>query len=240
MLVPRARAQAAELSDRLRDLGAEPLEAPVIEVAPGDPGVLAAARQRLSAGEVAVLAVTSPNGVDALADAGVRRAELDRAGLVAVVGRGTDRRLRARFDRGADLLPERATTRSLGAAVPAGTGLALLPRADLASPDLPRLLADRGYDVEEVVAYRILRPDALPREVLARLDAGGIDVIALSSPSMVRNLLALVGERPLDARLVSIGPVTTATCHQLGLAVAVEADPHDLDGLVAAIVAAAI
>jgi uroporphyrinogen III methyltransferase / synthase len=39
--------------------------------------------------------------------------------------------------------------------------------------------------------------------------------------------------------VVSIGPVTTATCRELGVEVTVEADPHDLDGLVDGLVAAA-
>jgi uroporphyrinogen-III synthase len=39
------------------------------------------------------------------------------------------------------------------------------------------------------------------------------------------------------ARIASIGPVTSATARNLGLKVAVEANPYTIDGLVAAIVA---
>jgi uroporphyrinogen-III synthase len=39
--------------------------------------------------------------------------------------------------------------------------------------------------------------------------------------------------------VVSIGPVTSQTCRDLGLRVDAEADPHDLDGLVAAVRSAA-
>ena len=112
-------------------------------------------------------------------------------------------------------------------------------RADLASQDLPTALLAKGYDVEEVVAYRILRPAALPGPVLDQLAAGEIDLIAVTSPSTVHNLLALLEDRPWSARLVSIGPVTSAACAAHGLPVAAEADPHDLDGLVAALVTAA-
>ncbi len=38
---------------------------------------------------------------------------------------------------------------------------------------------------------------------------------------------------------MTIGPVTTATALELGIEVAAEASPHDLDGLVQAVVALA-
>jgi uroporphyrinogen-III synthase len=49
----------------------------------------------------------------------------------------------------------------------------------------------------------------------------------------------LLAGRPWRGRVVSIGPVTSHTCRELGLEVAVEADRHDLDGLVKALVVAA-
>ncbi len=42
---------------------------------------------------------------------------------------------------------------------------------------------------------------------------------------------------PDAARVVSIGPVTSATARELGLTVHVEAERHDIDGLVDALVA---
>jgi uroporphyrinogen III methyltransferase / synthase len=243
VLVARTREQAGELSRRVRELGGRPVEAPVLQIGSGDGPALTAALGRVARGEIAVLALTSPNGVDAVADAMVAAdlptGVLARVGVVACVGRGTDDRLAERLGRRADLLPPRATTRSLGAAIPAGRGTALLPRADLASAELPAALVAKGYDVEEVVAYRILRPAALPASVLAQLAEGAIDLIAVTSPSTVHNLMALLDGRPWSARLVSIGPVTTAACAAHGLPVAAEAEPHDLDGLVGALVAAA-
>lgn len=242
VLVARTREQAGQLSRRIRALGGTPVEAPVLEIATGDHEALAAASDRVARGEVSVLALTSPNGVDAFAEAlgaaGLPAEVLGAVGLVACVGRGTDDRLAQQLGRRADLVPERATTRSLAAAIPPGRGLALLPRADLASQELPAALAAKGYDVEEVVAYRILRPSALPETVLAQLADGAIDLIAVTSPSTVNNLLALLQDRRWSARLVSIGPVTSAACAAHGLSVAAEADPHDLDGLLAALVAA--
>lgn len=243
VLVARTREQAGELSARVREQGGAPVEAPVLALAPGDTARLHTAARDLGEGRFALLTLTSPNGVDALATA-LGAAEiplraLDAVGTVACVGSGTAARLQERFGRAPDLLPAVATTRALGAAVAPGNGAALLPRADLASPELPGSLQDKGYEVVEVVAYRIVRPTALPEGVAEEVRSGAIDLVPLSSPSMARNLVTLLGSPVIGGRVVSIGPVTSAACSALGLAVTVEADPHDLDGLVAALVAAA-
>lgn len=243
VLVPRAPGQARALSDRIRALGGEPVEAPVLTIEPGDRVALEHAVRDLAAGRFRVLCLTSPNGVDALADAlaaaGLDTRALAGAGSVACVGRGTAGRLWQRCRVRADLLPPRATTRSLGEAIPAGDGPALLPRADIASPVLPAVLTAKGYDPVEVVAYRTGRPSELPTEVLAALAGDQVDLVAVASPSTARNLVALLDGRPWSRQVVSIGPVTSATCRELGLGVLAEADPHDLDGLTAALVRAA-
>lgn len=244
VLVPRARGQAAALSERIRDLGGEPVEAPVLTIEGGDDAALRAALRDLADGAYEVLCLTSPNGVDAVAEA-LLAERLDARALapvrrIACVGPGTAARLWHRLRVVADLVPPRATTRALGEAVPAGEGRALLPRADLANPVLPELLCAKGYRCTEVVAYRTSAPEALDAEVLDALGAGEIDVLAFASPSTVRNFVTLLDGREWSGRVVSIGPVTSATCEELGVEVAVEADPHDLDGLVAGLVAAVV
>lgn len=243
VLVLRAREQAAALSDRIRALGGEPVEAPVLAIEAGDRTALRAAVRDLDAGAFHLLCLTSPNAVDAFAEAvGEERLDarsLAHAGIVACVGPGTAARLWHRLRVVADLIPPRATTQSLGEAVPPGTGRALLPRADIASPVLPRMLAAKGYDCAEVAAYRTVTPDGLDATVLDALDAGEIDLVAFASPSTVRNFVTLLGGRAWTAGVVSIGPVTSAACREVGIAVDVEADPHDLDGLVAALARAA-
>jgi len=52
----------------------------------------------------------------------------------------------------------------------------------------------------------------------------------------VRNLSEALGERmPGEARIVSIGPVTSAAAREAGLEVGVEAKRHDVDGLLEAL-----
>jgi uroporphyrinogen-III synthase len=53
----------------------------------------------------------------------------------------------------------------------------------------------------------------------------------------VRFLLQSGARPPAGARIVSIGPVTTATAEEHGLAVDIEAERHDIDGLVEALTA---
>ncbi|MBW3620269.1 MAG: uroporphyrinogen-III synthase [Actinobacteria bacterium] len=238
VLVPRSRRQASRLSARILALGGEPLEAPTITVEPGDAGALTAALRDLAEGRHVAVCLTSPTAVDVVADAAAAAGidePLAAVPLVAAVGTGTTEGVRLRLGRPPDLAPDTATGAALAAAFPEGTGTVLLPRADLAGRALPDGLLAKGYDPVEVVAYRTGRPDALPADVLARLADDTVDLVAFTSSSTVRNFVALVGRRPCRAAVVSIGPVTSATCRELGVEVAAEADPHDLDGLVDAL-----
>ncbi len=60
--------------------------------------------------------------------------------------------------------------------------------------------------------------------------------MTFTSSSTVRFLMEAAGAFPAGARLVSIGPVTSATAREHGLEVHVEAERHDIDGLVDALV----
>ena len=239
VLVPRAVEQAAELSDRIRARGGEPVESPVLVIEPGDRAALDTAVDELIGGTFVAVCLTSPNGVRGLAhvlrDRQVSAQVVADVGLLACVGPGTAAALAEELGLAPDLVPETATTAALGAAMPPGEGRVLLPRADIASPVLPERLRAKGYDPVEVIAYRTGRPDALPPDILDALTSGTITHVAVASPSTARNLLALLGDRSLAAAVVSIGPVTSAACRELGVPVAIEAAPHDLDGLVAAI-----
>lgn len=242
ILVPRARDQAPALSRRILAAGGQPVEAPVLVIGSGDASGLDRAVAQLADGGFHGVCFTSPNGVRGVAGA-IRRADRSPAvvrtvALLACVGPGTAHALQEELGLQADVIPDVATTAALGAVIPPGAGRVLLPRADIASPILPELLRDRGYDPVGVIAYRTGRPPSLSDEVLAELRAGRIDAIAVASPSTARNLVALAGDALGRTRIVSIGPVTSATCRELDLPVAREADPHTIEGLVEALGAA--
>jgi len=233
--VTRARAQASGLAARLEDLGAEVVQVPAIRIEPRAAG-LQEAIDELGTGRCDVLCLTSPNGAELL------MAELDRQGLdsrilsgtrVAAIGPGTAAVLRDWGIR-ADLVPERSIAESLAAELTA-QGVrdqrVLIPRAAEARDVLPRELEQAGADVRVVAIYDTVREelDERRREQLA--DA---DYVTFTSSSTVRFLIEAIGgvERfPDQARVVSIGPVTTQTARELGLDVDVEAERHDVDGL---------
>ena len=71
----------------------------------------------------------------------------------------------------------------------------------------------------------------------ARAGLARATYVTFTSSSTVRFFLEGGGVVPEGARVVSIGPVTSATAHELGLKVDVEAERHDPDGLVEALTA---
>lgn len=240
----RASHQAPALTARLRDLGAAVVEAPLLDIVEGDAPALAAVVRRCRAGEVDTICLTSPNGVRALA-AAIERAGTDArvlAGIqVACVGPGTAATLQRCLAVRADLVAEVHTTVGLAASLgrpPRPGAVAVLPRADRATDELRSALAAAGWTVEEVDAYRTVTRDLAPA-VASSLAAGGVHLVPVLSSSMADAVVAAGRDRGVVAGFVSIGPVTSATLRAHGVEPVAEADPHDLDGLVAAIVAAA-
>jgi uroporphyrinogen III methyltransferase / synthase len=234
IVVTRAREQASELRARLEALGAQVVELPSIAIEPLDfvlPDLT----------HYAWVVFTSVNGVTHFFDRGLVASGLDTRALgsvrVAAIGPGTADALSS-VGVNADLLPARFVAESLLEAFPAPVVAGehvLLPRAETARDVLPEGLRERGYGVDVLPVYRTVR--AAPDDADVALVRGGdVDAITFTSSSTVQNFRSLVpsfeGEQPLVA---SIGPVTSQTARERGLRVDVEADPHTIDGLVAAL-----
>ena len=239
VVVTRARAQASGLAKALRNLGAEVVELPAIRIEPtieSDEAKRAVNR----IGDYALIVLTSPNGVRLLFDA-MRAAGRDARALagatVAAIGPGTARAL-ARGGIAADIVPERFVAESLVeslATVEVSGKRVLVARAADARDVIPEHLAGRGAEVDVVALYETVREEPSPDAVEA---AQAADYVTFTSSSTVRNLTEALGERfPKDARIVSIGPVTSEAVRDAGLEVDVEAQRHDIDGLVAALLA---
>jgi uroporphyrinogen-III synthase len=247
ILVTRARHQAGQLSDKLRALGAEVVEIPAIEIVP--PVSYADLDRALgNLSQYQWLIVTSGNGVQALAGRmqalGVGASAFD--GLrISAVGSVTARALE---DLGlkvavtpaeyvAESLVESLAERVRGQRV-------LLVRAAVARDVIPDALRARGATVEVVDAYRTVIPEESVTAIRTMFGAGGRrpEAATFTSSSTVTNFLHLVRaagvEVPGTMRAVSIGPVTSRTLRENGWEPAAEADPHDLGGLVAAVVRA--
>ena len=237
VVVTRARAQASGLAGRLAALGAEAVEAPAIRIeARSLDGALRRAVERIE--DYALVCLTSPNGAGLLLDAldAIGRDARALAGAtVAAIGPGTAAELRTRGIR-ADVVPERSIAEALVEALEATAveGLdVLVARAAEARDVLPDALAARGARVEVAALYDTV---ADPLAAERALDVARADYVTFTSSSTVRFLLAaLGGTMPEGPRLVSIGPVTSATLREHGLPVHVEATRHDVDGLVEAL-----
>ena len=233
VVVTRSREQASTLVARLRDLGADTVELPTIEVAgPSDGGVALAAAAAL-VGAADWVAFTSVNAVERFLPL-LEDVRALGAVQVAAVGPGTAAALQAWHLR-PDLVPERAIAEALVEAFPAGPGRVLLPQAAAARPVLAEGLRARGWDVDVVEAYRTVVAVPSPG-VLA--DALAADAVTFTSASTVHGYLDVTGGAAVPPVVVSIGPVTSAAARRAGLEVAVEADPHTLDGVVDAVVRA--
>jgi uroporphyrinogen III methyltransferase / synthase len=230
--VTRARPQAADLSDRLRRLGATVIEFPVIEIVDaGDGGAaLRSAVAEVAAGGYEWLVVTSTNGADrvvaALAGRTVGRTR------VAAIGPATAAVLEAAGVR-VELVPDRYVAEALVDCFPPGPGRVLLARAAVARDVLPDGLAAKGWDVDVVEAYRTRRA------VIDRSDrqaASTTDIITFTSPSTVDGAVELLGVDHLPGAVACIGPVTADAARAHGLEVSVEAEVHTIAGLVGAVV----
>jgi len=236
--VTRARAQASELAARLRELGAEVVETPAIRIEPRPvEGELREALERIEG--YSLICVTSPNGVrllfDALAAAG-RDARSIAGATVAAIGPGTAAALAERGIR-ADVVPERFVAEALVEAlepVPVEGRRVLVARAAEARVVLPDALRERGAELDDVALYETV---AEPLTEAARAGLERATYVTFTSSSTVRFLLESGARPPEGARIVSIGPVTSATAGEHGLTVDVEAERHDIDGLVEALTA---
>jgi uroporphyrinogen III methyltransferase/synthase len=229
--VTRARAQASGLATRLRDLGAEVVEAPAIRIQRLDGPAPDPARYDL-------ICLTSPNGVDALFErltAAGRDARALAGARLAAIGPGTARALRRR-GLVADVVPEQFVAESLVEALAEiPVSRALIARAAEARDVLPDALRARGADVDILPLYETV---AEPLTEAQRAGVAAADYVTFTSSSTVRYFFTGAGDvLSPDARLISIGPVTSDTLREHGHEPSVEAEQHDIDGLIGALVA---
>ena len=243
ILITRAREDGSALGSLLEGLGATVVELPTLAIQPPeDYAPLDAALRNLP--HYDWVAFASRNAVRAVFDrlpALSLPATLPVGLCVAAVGPSTASALNSR---GVvpDCVPERATASELAAAM-IRDGIEgariFLPAGNLTRPELRRELEDAGADVEGVVAYRTVRPNEIDTSALDGLRKGAVDVVALASPSAVRNLVDMLrGDTAClqHSALACIGPSTAEAVQALGLSPAVVATSHTLVGLAEAIV----
>jgi uroporphyrinogen-III synthase len=247
IVVTRAQHQAGRLSGELEALGAHVIELPTIEIAaPDSYEPLDAALRNLR--QYQWLVVTSANTVRVLCERmellGLTEASF--AGIrSAAVGQATAQALQ-KLGLRVDAIPKEYVGESLVEALRAHVSGAriLLARAAVARDVVPEALRRLGATVDIVDAYKTVIPAksaALLREIFTEQILP--DAITFTSSSTASNFFQLLHDAGLERspealRAVSIGPVTSATLRKLGWVPSAEADPHDVPGLVQAVIRA--
>jgi uroporphyrinogen III methyltransferase/synthase len=231
--ITRARAQASGLASQLRALGARVSELPAIRIVPR-PLVVP------ELGDFDLLCLTSTNGVqllfERLAEQG-RDARALAGPRIAAIGAGTAAALAAHGIL-ADVVPDRFVAEGLLEALAGGPPVrrCILARAASARDTLVAGLRARGAEVEVLTLYDTV---AEPLDEAGATALAGADYVTFTSSSTVRFLLEQARPSP-RARLVSIGPVTSAALRAEGLEPHVEATRHDIPGLLDALLADAV
>jgi len=239
VVVTRSVHRARGLLDGLERAGATTIELPLTrQVDPADGGTaLRAAAATVRAQRWVVL--TSVNAVDRFM-AELRDARALGPVLVAAVGPATADALRMGGVE-PDLVPAEHSARGLVDAFPAPDGPdrgVLFPCAAGAPGTIAEGLAEKGWDVRRVEAYRTVPLSAPEPEVLARVAAA--DALALTATSSVEAFVALRTPEgapvPAPAHVVCIGPTTAAAARSAGLRGVHEAWGASADGIVAELV----
>ena len=245
VLVPRTKDQAGEMSEKLVSHGALPIEVPTIAVEPPrSPAQMERAVKGLVDGRYQWVVFTSTNavravwekfkefGLDARAFSGVK---------IACVGHSTAERVRA-FGIEPELVPsgEQSSLGLLDEFPPYDdifdpVNRVLLPRADIATETLAEGLRERGWEIEDVTAYRTVRAAPPPADTREMIKTGGFDAVCFTSSSTVRNLVGIAGKPHARTIVACIGPKTAETAAEFGLRVDVQPEVAAVGPLVEAL-----
>ena len=250
VLVPRTKEQAGAMSQRLRAHGAIPCEVPTIAVEPPrTPAQMERAIKGLVDGRYAWIVFTSANSVRAVWE------RFDEHGLdarhfggvkIACIGEATADAVRA-FGVRPELIPagEQSSEGLLAEFSPHDdvldlVGRVLLPRADIATESLAAGLTERGWEVDDVTAYRTVRAAPPPAEIRDAIKSGGFDAVLFTSSSTVRNLVGIAGKPHARTVVAVIGPKTAETAAEFGLRVDVQPAQSSVPDLVEALAGYAV
>ena len=241
VLVTRARAQASEFADLLEANGAEVIQFPTIKIQPIENVDIP------SLDKYDWVIFTSVNAVEIFYE------RLRENGKDVRVFGGT--KICAVGPKTVEVLndisiqPDFVPTHSRGSAIAAeienvsGKKI-LLPRAKIATADLPNGLREKGAVVDDISLYDTLKVTSKDHKTIeADLLKGKIDLVTFTSSSTVTNFLEMfpahIPETLLtDVQVAVIGPETQKTAIEHGIQVDVVAKKATIESLVEAIIAA--
>lgn len=244
VVVTRTRKQASALSKQLGELGADVLEMPTIRIERSDGEDLRNFAQTVAdAHTYEWIIFTSPNAVEYFFDAFYKIREDAReigGARIAAIGPGTAAKLKE-YHMGTDLMPEKHVAEGLAEAFEKQVGsientTMLWVRAKDARSVLSSRLNKAGVILDESIAYQTVPETDDPTGAVKRFKEEGADIITFTSSSTVENFFDLGLEIPDETAIASIGPITSATLEENTYDPDMEAETHDIPGLVKAVI----
>ncbi len=245
ILVTRSREQASDLAERLRELGAWPIEFPTIEIVPPSSwaDVDHCLKQMIA---YDWLIFTSVNGVKFLISRllalGMDIRDL-KGPKICAIGPKTAEVLRD-LNLQVDFIPSEYRAEGL---LQRWRGLNLkgkkflIPRAKVARDLLPEELRKAGAVVDVVEVYQTILPQREQAKICQLLKEREISAITFTSSSTAQNFTEIIGEEVKELTagipIASIGPITAAKVRSLGMETTIMPEEYTIPALVDALVA---
>jgi uroporphyrinogen III methyltransferase/synthase len=226
--VTRSKEQAKELREKLSDLGAQVTEINAIKVKETKNN-LEGYMDKLK--DYGYIVLTSVNGVNVFFDYLVQKeydirnikakfAAIGPATAKALLQRGIKAEIIAKEFVAEDLFAQMKSHLKKGDKI-------LLPRSKQAREYLAEALNGIGCSVDEVTTYEIVKGDLPNPEVF-----NDVDIVLFTSPSIVRNMIEMVGlENLKKKRCLAIGPITAEELEKSGIEHLV-CDEYTTDGMI--------
>jgi len=243
VLLTRPEHSAEPVKSKLESLGWKVLLQPMIEIRPPDSWEdVDDAVQRLFSGNEKdrfdYLVFSSVNGVrfffDRIQLIGKQQIFLSSV-RIAAVGSGTDTAIQQQTGRCADILPEKFSAEGvlekLVEEARSGKHFLLL-RANRGRDILRRRLEEMGGTVTEIVVYQSIDVKQPLQEISAFMRQGNIRYVTVTSSSIARSLVRMLGKDLHQTELVSISPITSETLRELGFPPRYEAATASMESIV--------
>ena len=238
ILVTRPADQAQSLAGPLRELGANVLLQPAIQItALTDYTALDKSIAEINASDILIFC--SRNGVQSFMNRMMEKFGDIRhlnAPEIATVGSQSAKALQ-QYHLQTDIIPPDFSAASLAKFISPhvrGNKITIV-RASRGSDTLAKELSAAGADVCEVVAYEhtdTTQPDPKVAEALAD---GQVDWVTVTSSASAQSLHNLFGDSLKQTKIASLSPITSKTLTDLGYDIAAEANPYTIDSLIDAI-----
>ncbi len=226
VLITRAKSQAKEFAEHLTRSGFVPVFFPTIEIT--EPDSWDEVDEKIKRIDFYTdLIFTSANGVKFFFDRFLKFSSIEilKGKNFHAVGVKTRNEIE-KYGLTVNELPEKSDKEGLLQKILSEKNSGrkfLFPRGNLADENLINFLRDSGFEVDDVIVYKTIKPDVseeAKEEVKQMIESGEIKVITFFSPSSVRNFFEIFGNVKFNGQKIAvIGDTTLKECEKFGLEV---------------------